>query len=119
MSKTAVNLFRHSDILFDKFPPLSEWEVSDLRTFALPLPPNLVRIRDTTDFPVRTLSIPRLAESYLLLHLRDEKIETGAGALWLSIALYFPMYIDPNRALGIAECIKDEEAKKLYREVSG
>ena len=89
-----------------------------MRTFALPLPPTFVQINGPLDYPVRTLSITRLAESYLL-HLRDEKVKAGSGVLWLSIALYVPMYIDHDGALGIAEDIKDREAKELYGELSG
>jgi len=101
---------KRSDILFN-LPSLSALRPDDIVVHD-------VRLQDVSpprNYLLRTLSIARTAETYLSLCIRDKAIGRNTWAMWGSIGVYVPMYLDVDGCLGIVNKIEDAEARQMYQ----
>lgn len=101
---------KRSDILLN-LPSLSALRPDDTAVHDV----RLQHVSPPRNYLFRTLNIARTAEAYLSLCIRDKAIGRKTWAMWGSIGVYVPMYLDVDGCLGIVNKIEGAEARELYR----
>lgn len=111
----SIFVWKQSDILYD-LPSMSSLGSADLTCLKLEVHEHPTGSSTTVTYLVRTLSVARTLEAYLLLAIRDKGLGMAGSWTWLSIACYFPLYLDRTNTL--IEKIHNLEAREMYAKLS-